>query len=116
MDTPHTRSTLIGFLNGLAIIIFMSQLSAFKKCTVPDLSFTECTTEEKLEWMTLDDGTTWMVLAIVLLTMIVMFLWPKTPKIGKVIPASLVAIIIGTAFEFGINRPLLEWDVRPRIE
>lgn len=70
---PHP--VIFGFVNGLAIIIFMSQLDQFK---VPGGT-----------WMS---GTTlYSFLGLVLLTMIV--IW-GLPKISKVVPASLMAILL----------------------
>eukprot|EP01006_Ploeotia_vitrea_P045195 TRINITY_DN66919_c6_g1_i1.p1 TRINITY_DN66919_c6_g1~~TRINITY_DN66919_c6_g1_i1.p1 ORF type:complete len:653 (+),score=360.36 TRINITY_DN66919_c6_g1_i1:613-2571(+) len=105
---PH--SAMVGFMNGLAIIIFMAQFSAFEKCTKYP-QYQQCTEQER-EWMTLDQGETWMLLVLVFGTMAIMHFFPKTPKIGKVLPASMVALIIGTAFEHGINRAAIGYDTR----
>lgn len=81
---PHP--VIFGFVNGLAIIIFMSQLDQFKS---PDGG-----------WLT---GTTlYMFLGLVFLTMLV--IW-GLPKLSKVVPASLVAILLvfGIVFFFGID-------------
>ena len=70
---PHP--VIFGFVNGLAIIIFMSQLDQFK-----DVSG---------DWLS---GTTlYILLGLVLLTMAI--IW-GLPKITKVIPASLTAILV----------------------
>ena len=73
---PHP--VMFGFVNGLAIIIFMSQLDQFKM--VVNGEFT---------WLT---GTPMLIMAgLVALTIgIVVFL----PKLTKAIPSSLVAIIV----------------------
>jgi SulP family sulfate permease len=64
-----------GFVNGLAIIIFMSQLDQFK--------------DGSGNWLT---GTTLLIiLGLVLLTMLI--IW-GLPKLTKAVPASLVAIIV----------------------
>ncbi|MFT6882595.1 MAG: SulP family sulfate permease [Marinoscillum sp.] len=81
---PHP--VIFGFVNGLAIIIFMSQLDAFK--------------DMNGNWIT---GTNFFVmLGLVLLTMLI--IW-GLPKISKAIPASLVAIlsIFGIVVAFGID-------------
>ena len=80
---------LIGFMNGLAIIIFMAQLPAFQFCEEEDL-FIECTLEQR-QWLNFTDHTAQLVLVIVhiVICMLIMKFWPKTPKLGKVIPASL---------------------------
>jgi len=81
---PHP--VIFGFVNGLAIIIFMSQLDQFK-----DLSG---------NWLT---GTAlYSLLGLVALTMLI--IW-GLPKLTKVIPASLTAILVVFAivFFFGIE-------------
>src|SRR5690554_2420014 len=66
---------IFGFVNGLAIVIFMSQLDIFKDASG--------------NWLT---GTNlYMLLGLVLLTMLI--IW-GLPKLTKVIPASLTAILL----------------------
>ena len=74
---PH--SVIFGFVNGLAIIIFMSQLDQFK--TVNEAG--------EMVWMT--GNSLYILLGLVLLTMLI--IW-GLPKLTKVIPASLVAILV----------------------
>ncbi len=69
---PHP--VIFGFVNGLAIIIFMSQLVQFKDASG--------------EWLT--GSTLYILLGLVLLTMLI--IW-GLPKLTKKIPASLVAIL-----------------------
>ena len=83
---PHP--VMFGFVNGLAIIIFMSQLDQFK---VADSS-------GALHWMT---GTNLMVmLGLVIVTMLIIWL---LPKITKVIPPSLAAILTISAIVIGFG-------------
>lgn len=70
---PHP--VIFGFVNGLAIIIFMSQLDQFKQADG--------------NWMT--GSSLYILLALVLLTM--GFIW-GLPKLTKAIPASLTAILV----------------------
>jgi SulP family sulfate permease len=81
---PHP--VIFGFVNGLAVIIFMSQLAQFK---TPDG-----------EWMT--GSSLYMLLGLVLLTMFI--IW-GLPKLTKAVPASLVAIltVFGVVLVFGID-------------
>ena len=74
---PH--SVIFGFVNGLAIIIFMSQLAQFK--TVNEAG--------ELVWMT--GESLYILLGLVLLTMLI--IW-GLPKLTKAIPSSLVAILV----------------------
>lgn len=81
---PHP--VIFGFVNGLAIIIFMSQLEQFKTAEGAWLSGLS------LYWM----------LGLVLLTMLI--IW-GLPKLSKAIPASLVAIltVFGLVMALGID-------------
>ncbi|WP_349352162.1 MULTISPECIES: SulP family inorganic anion transporter [unclassified Flagellimonas] len=81
---PHP--VIFGFVNGLAVIIFMSQLSQFQ--TVDG------------EW--LSGSTLYIFLGLVLLTMVV--IW-GLPKLTKVVPASLAAILLvfGIVFFLGLD-------------
>ena len=73
-----------GFVNGLAVIIFMSQLEQFKKVV-----------NGQVEWLT---GIPLLIMAgLVALTVGIIVLFPK---ITKAVPASLVAIIIIFALVF----------------
>ncbi len=76
---PHP--VMMGFVNGLAIVIFLSQLGLFKESqgTVP-------------QWLTGAD--LWIMLALVGLTMGIMF---GLPKLTKKIPAALIAIVVVAA-------------------
>ncbi|MCB0706446.1 MAG: SulP family inorganic anion transporter [Saprospiraceae bacterium] len=70
---PHP--VIFGFVNGLAIIIFMSQLTQFKDASG--------------HWLT--GSELYMLLGLVLLTMFI--IW-GLPKLSKAVPASLVAILL----------------------
>ena len=70
---------MLGFVNGLAIVIFLSQFRHFK-ITLPD---------KTLEWMT---GTPLILfIGLIALTMAIIYL---LPKLTKAIPSSLVAILV----------------------
>ena len=81
---PHPA--IFGFVNGLAIIIFMSQLDQFK--------------DPAGDWLT--GNSLYILLGLVLLTMLI--IW-GLPKLSKVIPASLVAIltVFGLVFFLDID-------------
>ncbi|WP_339654149.1 SulP family inorganic anion transporter [Flavobacterium frigidarium] len=83
------QPVMFGFVNGLAIIIFMSQLEQFK-------------TMVNGESVWLSGEPLYIMLGLVLLTIgIVLFF----PKITKAVPASLIAIIVvfGLVLGFGID-------------
>jgi len=81
---PHP--VIFGFVNGLAIIIFMSQLEQFKDASG--------------HWLT--GMPLFILLGLVLITMFI--IW-GLPKISKTIPASLVAIlaVFGAVVFFNIE-------------
>lgn len=83
------QPVMYGFVNGLAIIIFMSQLEQFKTVI-----------NGQSQWM---DGTTlFTMLGLVALTIFIILI---VPKFTKAIPASLLAIMIVSAVVifFGID-------------
>jgi SulP family sulfate permease len=67
-----SRSVVTGFVNALAILIFMAQL--------PELT-----------------GVTWHVYAMTAAGLGIIYLFPFVPKIGKLLPSPLVCIIVLTA-------------------
>lgn len=81
---PHP--VIFGFVNGLAIIIFMSQLDQFKDSTG--------------NWLV--NQELYMMLGLVLLTMLI--IW-GLPKLTKLVPSSLAAIltIFGIVVAFGLD-------------
>lgn len=64
------RSVMIGFVNALAILIFMAQLEQFV-------------------------GATWMMYALVAATLVIIYV---LPRLTKAVPSTLIAIIVITAF------------------
>ncbi|MFT4567094.1 MAG: SulP family sulfate permease [Saprospiraceae bacterium] len=76
---PHP--VMMGFVNGLAIVIFLSQLGLFKE-----------TIDGTPQWL---QGTAmWTMLGLVGLTMVIMW---GLPKITKVLPSALMAILVVAA-------------------
>lgn len=76
---PHP--VMMGFVNGLAIVIFLSQLGLFKE-----------NIQGEMQWMSGEN--LWLMLGLVCLTMGIMY---GLPKLTKKIPAALVAIVIVAA-------------------
>lgn len=73
-----SKSVIIGFVNALAILIFMAQL--------PELI-----------------NVTWHVYALVALGLAIIYLFPYLPKIGHLIPSPLVCILIVAALVLWFN-------------
>lgn len=69
------RAVVIGFVNALAILIFMAQL--------PELT-----------------NVTWHVYALTIVGLGIIYLFPYVPKIGKILPSPLVNIVVLTIFVY----------------
>jgi len=76
------RAVVVGFVNALAILIFMAQL--------PELT-----------------NVTWHVYALTTIGLGIIYLFPYVPKIGKILPSPLVTIVLLTIFVLFAG-----WDVR----
>lgn len=76
------HAVVIGFVNALAILIFMAQL--------PELT-----------------NVTWHVYALTIIGLGIIYLFPYVPKIGKILPSPLVTIVLLTIFVLFTG-----WDVR----
>jgi SulP family sulfate permease len=87
---PHP--VMLGFVNGLAMVIFLAQLEQFK---IPS-------SDGHHVWMT--GEMLWITLALVASTMGLVWL---TPKVSRIIPAPLVAIFVVAAvvIVFDLNIP-----------
>ncbi|MDA0790899.1 MAG: SulP family inorganic anion transporter [Proteobacteria bacterium] len=83
---PHP--VMIGFVNGLAIVIFLAQLGQFQ---VPDAS-------GSMSW--LEGPSLYTMLGLVALTMAIITL---LPKLTTAVPASLVAIVAVTLLVIGMD-------------
>ena len=81
---PHP--VMMGFVNGLAIVIFLSQLSMFM-------------TSENGEMVWMEGASLYVMVGLVALTMFIMFV---LPQITKKLPEALVAIlVVSTIVIFG---------------
>ncbi|NCB10638.1 MAG: SulP family inorganic anion transporter [Erysipelotrichia bacterium] len=69
------RAVVVGFVNALAILIFMAQL--------PELT-----------------NVTWHVYALTIAGLGIIYLFPYVPKIGKILPSPLVTIVALTIFVY----------------
>ena len=79
---------MLGFVNGLAIVIFLAQMSQFQ---ITDLSGNK-------QWM--QGQTLLIMLLLVIITMIV--IW-GTPKITNIIPAPLAGIVFVAALVISLD-------------
>lgn len=98
---------MLGFVNGLAIVIFLAQLGQFKKQTDASHAGDDAGHHSAIDvifngnWL---EGTSMnLMLGLTALTMALIWIFPKIPKIGKVIPATLVSIIAVSALVIGLD-------------
>jgi SulP family sulfate permease len=90
---PH--SVMMGFVNGLAIVIFMSQLGMFKKFSLNEVGERVINSETGEFLKEYISGTPlFVMIGLVLLTMAIMYF---LPKVTKVVPAALTAIVVVSA-------------------
>ncbi|WP_369600481.1 SulP family inorganic anion transporter [Hahella sp. SMD15-11] len=73
-----SRSVVTGFVNALAILIFLAQL--------PELT-----------------GVTWHVYALTLAGLAIIYLFPLLPRVGQWVPSPLVCILILTAVSLALG-------------
>ncbi|RZK46362.1 MAG: SulP family inorganic anion transporter, partial [Hymenobacter sp.] len=85
------QPVVYGFVNGLAIIIFMAQLEQFK---VPAAA------GGAAQWLT--GAPLALMLGLVLLTMALVYF---TPKVTRAVPGSLVGIVVVSALVLGLGLP-----------
>lgn len=83
---PHP--VMIGFVNGLAIVIFLAQLGQFQ---APDA-------DGNMTWLVGEQM--YLMMGLVLLTMAIIFF---LPKLTTAVPASLVAIVSVTGLVIGMD-------------
>jgi SulP family sulfate permease len=94
---PHP--VMLGFVNGLAIVIFLAQLTQFK---VPGTVEISGHGSSGGEW--LSGGSLYMMLALVSLTMFIIYVMPR---ITRTIPAPLagIGVVAGLVIFFGLDVP-----------
>jgi len=97
---PHP--VMLGFVNGLAIVIFLAQMTQFQTAPAPAGEHHGPFNMLYGTWMS--GSTLYMMLGLVALTM---FLIWATPKVTKFIPAPLagIGIVAAIVIAFGIDVP-----------
>lgn len=105
---PHP--VMLGFVNGLAIVIFLAQLGQFKADQpddAVDAHAAEGGSHNALNvlfdggWM--QGEPLYLMVGLTILTMAIIWLLPKVPKIGKIIPSSLASILIVSGLVIGLD-------------
>ena len=94
---PHP--VMLGFVNGLAIVIFLAQLTQFK---VPGTAEVSGHGSSGGEW--LSGSSLYMMLALVVLTMFIIYIMPR---ITRIIPSPLagIGVVAGLGIFFGLDVP-----------
>ena len=87
---------MLGFVNGLAIVIFLAQLGQFKDKSIShdaggEGSHSAIGVLFNGGWM--QGEALQLMLGLTALTMAIIWVFPKIPKIGKMLPATLVSIL-----------------------
>ena len=88
-------SVMIGFVNGLAIVIFLSQIGQFKD---PNFSPHSDSNHSAINvlfnggW--LETNQLFIMIVLTIFTMGIIFFVPKIPKVGKLVPSPLISILI----------------------
>jgi SulP family sulfate permease len=90
---------MLGFVNGLALVIFLAQLGQFKKSTSEIVTDPHASEGSHNAIDVLFNGN-WLagvemnlMLGLMLLTMAIIWIFPKIPKLGALLPASLVSVV-----------------------
>ncbi|NCT41422.1 MAG: SulP family inorganic anion transporter [Alphaproteobacteria bacterium] len=111
---PHP--VMLGFVNGLAIVIFLAQLGQFKANKAVEAvgetvaAAGDHAAESSHSAISVLFNGGWMqgsemhlMVGLTVLTMLIIFLWPKLPKISTLIPAPLASILIVSALVIGLD-------------
>ena len=104
------RSVMIGFVNGLAIILALGQVLTFRDRPNPNVAVAAVNgtvpSTPKIEDMPFIQGAKlgFMFMHVIIVTVTILLV-PKIPKAGKYLPASLIGIMLVTFIEHVILRP-----------
>jgi SulP family sulfate permease len=88
------EAVMLGFANGLAIIIARAQLGQFRDPT-PDGTY-----------VYVQGPVLWGMIATTAVSMAAAILFPKIPRVGQLVPGPLVAVIAATIFSCATNSVL----------
>ncbi len=109
------QPVMFGFVNGLAVIIFTAQLPSIFSIVESNTSLLalfsgEVVSDSALMWQGWGELAT--MLGLIILTMLI--IW-RLPKITKVVPASLVAVVVISTIVigFGIDTPTVADRLAP---
>jgi len=95
---PHP--VMLGFVNGLAIVIFLAQLSQFGEVGEPGWLSGTAMEGSVIDVAWLGGQQLYLMLGLVLLTM---FIIHFLPRLTRAVPASLAAIVVVSLLVIGLN-------------
>jgi len=95
---PHP--VMLGFVNGLAIVIFLAQLGQFGEAGQPGWAVDTMLEGSIVDVAWIEPGKLFIMLGLVALTMAIIKL---LPMLTKAVPSSLVAIVVVSFAVFGLN-------------
>jgi SulP family sulfate permease len=95
---PHP--VMLGFVNGLAIVIFLAQLGQFGIAGEPGWLEGTFMQGSILDVAWLEDAQLYMLLGLVVLTMVIIHF---LPRLTTTLPSSLVAILVVSLLVFGLD-------------
>lgn len=102
---PYTITT--GFTTGIAVTIVVGQLKDFLGLTVVTEKPLIETMEKLKAVFTFLDTFNLQAFCIGIVSMLILILWAKTPKLLQKIPPSLVAVLVGIALVKGLHLNVL---------
>ena len=91
---------MLGFVNGLAIVIFLAQLGQFGEPGQPGWLTGTYFESSIIDVAWLEGAQLSMLVSLVLVTMIIIH---SLPRFTKILPSSLVAIMVVTLLVFGLD-------------
>jgi hypothetical protein len=104
-----TRSLSLYIIYITSISPFEKKTHTYKQAAVP--YFHDCP-EADQRFLGLKEAKTWAMLGLIAITLLISMALPKLGCLGRVVPASLVAIVGGTAIEWGLYRKALGIETR----
>ena len=98
---PFTITT--GFTAGIAVTLVIGQLKDFFGLTYPAGAPTVETTEKVVALAGSITTVNWQACIVGTLCLVVLFAWPRVPRVGERVPSSLVALLVGIALVSGLG-------------
>ena len=98
---PFTITT--GFTAGIAVTLALGQLKDFLGLVYPAGTATVRTSEKVVAIASNISTINVWACVVGLVCLVVLFAWPRVPKVGERIPSSLIALLVGIALVSGLG-------------